>query len=388
MELLVDIENRLSGFCLKTTFKTGKDTLGLLGASGSGKSMILRCIAGIEAPTKGRIVLNGRELFNSDKKINLPSQKRKVGILFQNYALFPHMNVFENIAFGLQGIDEKLKKKMVNEKIEMMQLNGLEGRYPRELSGGQQQRVALARALAIEPEALLLDEPFSALDNHLKSQVEKQLIESLSNYNGVSIFVTHNMEEAYRICKDIQILYQGKTIALGTKEEIFQNPPNITAARLTGCKNFSKIEVISRDSVRAVDWNCNIHLNKPIEGSPKYIGLRANHIIISDSNEKLKLYNPMGININNEYIKNSNLKEVRESSDDNNNENIFDCWVVDVSETPFRMTVYLSINKNEGKNKNYELQWEVSKEKWFYIKNRPQPWKIRMSKEKLFLMEE
>lgn len=364
MELLVDIENKLPGFHLKAKIKTGKETLGLLGASGSGKSMILRCIAGIETPTKGRIILNGRELFNSDKKINLHCQKRKVGILFQNYALFPHMNVFENIAFALNGMDEKLKKKKVSEKIEMMQLYGLEGRYPRELSGGQQQRVALARALAIEPEALLLDEPFSALDNYLKSQVEKQLIESLSNYNGVSIFVTHNMEEAYRVCKNIQIINDGKIIAYGEKEEIFHSPPNLTAARLTGCKNFSRIKVISPFLVNAVDWDCNIQLDKPVEGSPKYIGLRANHIIVSDSIEKLKTYN------------------------NKNTENIYDCWVIETSETPFRITVYLSLKKNHEKDKNYQLQWEATKEKWYELKDKPQPWKICMSKEKIFLVEE
>lgn len=364
MELLVDIENKLPGFHLKAKFKTGIETLGLLGASGSGKSMILRCIAGIETPTKGRIVLNGRELFNSDKRINLHCQKRKVGILFQNYALFPHMNVFDNIAFGLYGMDGKSKKKKVNEKIDMMQLNGLEDRYPGELSGGQQQRVALARALAIEPEAILLDEPFSALDNYLKSQVEKQLIESLSKYNGVSIFVTHNMEEAYRVCKNIQILNEGKIIAYGEKEEIFHSPPNLTAARLTGCKNFSKIKVLSPYLVNAIDWDCNIHLARPVEGLPEYIGLRANHIIVSDSIDKLKAYN------------------------ENNTENIFDCWVVETSETPFRMTVYLSLKRNYGKDKSYQLQWEVTKEKWYGLKDIPQPWKVCMSKEKIFLVEE
>lgn len=364
MELLVDIENKLPGFHLKAKFKTGKETLGLLGASGSGKSMILRCIAGIETPTKGRIVLNGRELFDSDKRINLHCQKRKVGILFQNYALFPHMNVFDNIAFGLYGMDEKSKKKKVNEKIDMMQLNGLEGRYPRELSGGQQQRVALARALAIEPEAILLDEPFSALDNYLKSQVEKQLIENLSNYNGVSIFVTHNMEEAYRVCKNIQILNEGKIIASGEKEEIFQSPPNLTAARLTGCKNFSRIKVLSPNLVNAIDWGCNIHIAKSVEGLPEYIGLRANHIIVSDSIDKLKAYN------------------------ENNTGNIFDCWVVETSETPFRMTVYLSLKRNYEKDKSYQLQWEVTKEKWYGLKDIPQPWKVCMSKEKIFLVKE
>ncbi|MDP4177338.1 MAG: sulfate/molybdate ABC transporter ATP-binding protein [Bacillota bacterium] len=376
MELLVDIENKLSGFCLNTKFKTGKDTLGLLGSSGSGKSMILRCIAGIETPTKGRIVLNGRELFNSDKKINLPIRKRKVAILFQNYALFPHMNVYENIAFGLSKVDKKENKKKINEKIEMMQLNGLEERYPSELSGGQQQRVALARALIIEPEALLLDEPFSALDNHLKSKVEKKLIESLSNYNGTSIFVTHNMDEIYRICRNIQVISQGTTVAYGDKEKIFNRPPNLTTAKLTGCKNFSKIKVISPYVVEAVDWGCKIHLNQKTTETEKYIGFRANHIVVADSIQNIKYYS-----------KECNCNEVN-CQEDIEKENIFDCWVVETSETPFRMTVYISLKENQDENSKFLIQWEVSKEKWFSIKDKPQPWKVYMNMEKLFLMEE
>lgn len=376
MELFVDIENKLSGFCLNTKFKTGKDTLGLLGSSGSGKSMILKCIAGIETPTKGRIVLNGRELFNSDKKINLPIQKRKVAILFQNYALFPHMNVYQNIAFGLSKVDKKENKKKIIEKIEMMQLNGLEERYPSELSGGQQQRVALARALIIEPEALLLDEPFSALDNHLKSKVEKQLIESLSKYNGTSIFVTHNMDEIYRICGNIHVISQGTTVAYGDKKKIFNRPPNLTTAKLTGCKNFSKIKFISSHVVEAVDWGCKIHINQKITETEKYIGLRANHIVVADSIQNIEYYNKefncSGVNCKKDIEK----------------DNIFDCWMVETSETPFRMTVYISLKENQDENSKYLIQWEVSKEKWFSIKDKPLPWKVYMDTEKLFLMEE
>ncbi|HEY9740953.1 MAG TPA: molybdate ABC transporter permease subunit, partial [Coleofasciculaceae cyanobacterium] len=175
--LFVDIQKQLPGFLLDVSFSTDEQVLGLLGASGAGKSMILRCIAGIEIPTKGRIVLNGRVLFDSEKGINIPSRDRHIGFLFQNYALFPHLSVAQNIAFGLpKGTSALTIKQQVEAQLAAVQLQGYESRYPRELSGGQQQRVALARALASQPEALLLDEPFSALDTHLRSQLEQQLI--------------------------------------------------------------------------------------------------------------------------------------------------------------------------------------------------------------------
>lgn len=173
MALLVDIEKVLQGFTLKVKLDIGNETLGLLGQSGCGKSMTLKCIAGIETPTKGKIILNGRTLFDSEKGINIPIKKRKVGYLFQNYALFPNMTVLQNIQFGLKDLSQKEREKIAQDKINMFQLNGLENRYPSQLSGGQQQRVAIARALAVEPEILLLDEPFSALDNFLKVRLKK-----------------------------------------------------------------------------------------------------------------------------------------------------------------------------------------------------------------------
>ncbi|MGH2413649.1 MAG: molybdate ABC transporter permease subunit, partial [Microcystaceae cyanobacterium] len=199
IELIVDIQKQLPSFWLNVAFSTQNQPLGLLGASGAGKSMILRCIAGLEKPDKGRIVLNGRVLFDSQRGINLPSCDRHIGFLWQNYALFPHLTVADNIAFGLsQGKSAACAKQQVESYLVSMQLQGLSRRYPHELSGGQQQRVALARALASNPEALLLDEPFSALDTHLRDRVEKLLIATVKQYQGVTLFVTHNLEEAYR----------------------------------------------------------------------------------------------------------------------------------------------------------------------------------------------
>ena len=174
MSLIVDIEKDFGSFYLKANIKQEKGVLGFLGESGCGKSMTLKCIAGIVKPDRGRIVLNGRVLFDSEKKINLPPQERKVGYLFQNYALFPHMTIKENIEIGLSNLSKEDKDKVVKEHLTKMKLEGFENRYPHQLSGGQQQRIAFARALACNPEILLLDEPFSALDNHLKSNMENE----------------------------------------------------------------------------------------------------------------------------------------------------------------------------------------------------------------------
>ena len=354
MELQVNIHKRFNGFELLVSFNVKDDVYGLLGASGSGKSMILRCIAGLETPDEGRIVLNNRVLFDSEKKINLPPRKRNVGLLFQNYALFPHMTVEENIRFGLYQASKALQIKKTSEIISMLKLEGLEKRFPRELSGGQQQRVALARALAIEPEALLLDEPFSALDNHLKSQVERQLIENLESFSGTTIFVTHNMDEAYRVCKNLIIIDNGEILARGGKKQIFDNPPNKKAAEITGCKNISKVKVISPSEAEAVDWGIRFIINKDTAAMPQYLGIRSNHIAIADRD---------------------------------NYENVIKCYVVETTETPSHMTAYLSVKPPTNGSKDFQLQWEVPKDKWDELITKPQPWSIYINKDKFFLME-
>lgn len=355
MRLYVDIEKKLSGFNLKIKFSTEDNVIGLLGASGSGKSMTLRCIAGLETPNRGKIVLNGKVLYDSEKGINIPSRKRKVGFLFQNYALFPNMTVAQNISFGLKGISKQEQQRIVNEKITMMNLEGLENRFPSQLSGGQQQRVAIARALAIEPEALLLDEPFSALDNHLRSKMEKQLKYTLSNYKGATVFVSHNMEEIYRICKDLVVLSKGNVEACGDREYIFKNPPTLSVAQLTGCKNISRTKIIDENTVEALDWGCTLKVKKKINKSVHYVGIRAHYITMVD---------------------------------EQNEENTFKCCVNYVSESPFTVTVYLDSVEEKSYSKTKSLQWEITKEMWMTIKNLQQPWNICINKEKLFLIQE
>jgi len=354
MELFVDIKKKLPGFTLNVKFNSGEDVMGLLGASGSGKSMTLRCIAGIERPDKGRIVLNDRVLFDSEKGINIPIRHRRVGYLFQNYALFPNMNVEDNIGFGLGKLTKEKRNFVIQQKIEMMKLNGLEKRFPSQLSGGQQQRVAFARALAIEPEVLLLDEPFSALDDHLRVILAKQLIDTLSDYNGVALFVTHNMEEAYRVCNDLVVLKNGGVESVGSKDDIFQKPPSLAAAQLTGCKNFSVAKYISKDELEAIDWGIKLKTNCKLTKELKHVGVRAHYVRLASKNDK---------------------------------DNVFKCWPSFISETPFRVTVYFFIgNKPKGKE-DYYLQWELSKEKWFELKERPLPWNICLSAERIITID-
>lgn len=282
MALEVKIKKKCSNFMLNVEFALQNGILGVLGASGCGKSMTLKCIAGIETPDEGRIVLNDRVLFDSEKKINLPPQRRNVGYLFQNYALFPHMNVEENI---LAGVKVKNRQAVLDRYSEIFHLQDLRKLYPRNLSGGQQQRVALARIFASEPDILMLDEPFSALDDFLKWQVEIELRDILKLYMGNILFVSHNRDEIYRFCDKVAVLSQGRVTALTTKQNLFEKPQTLEASKLSGCKNHSRIEIIDTYTLRATDWNVILKLSVKLTEKYSYIGIRAHEIKICQSDE-------------------------------------------------------------------------------------------------------
>lgn len=209
--LEVQIYKKLAEFDLDISFQVNDNILGLMGASGSGKSMTLKCIAGIEMPDQGRIVLNGRVLFDSEKKINVPIQKRNVGYMFQSYALFPNMNVYENISVGLRARKVKDVDIVVQKVMQQFRIFELASRYPKQLSGGQRQRVALARLMAYEPDVLLLDEPFSALDEDLKEDLLQELKSELQISKPV-IFVSHDKEEVNELCDLKYKIKQGEII--------------------------------------------------------------------------------------------------------------------------------------------------------------------------------
>jgi molybdate transport system ATP-binding protein len=282
--LYVDIKKSYKDFTLESSFQSDDTSLGILGASGSGKSLTLKCIAGLITPDEGVIKVNGKIVFDSTAKINIPSQKRNVGYLFQNYALFPHMTVWKNIAFAIKDnvkggakSDARSKDTTIRALLERYELTGLEKRFPESLSGGQQQRVALARIFAYKPEILLLDEPFSALDTFLRENMQTQLIRILEDYNGDVVLVTHSRDEVYRICPELIIMSKGQIIANGGTHEIFENPPNSASAKMTGCKNLSRIERLSEFRLRSVDWGCEFETAVPISDEHVNVGIRAHN---------------------------------------------------------------------------------------------------------------
>ena len=221
MSLEINIEKKLDGFTLRAAFTAGNTSTALLGASGCGKSMTLRCIAGIVKPDRGRIVLDGRVLFDSAQHIDLPPQQRGVGLLFQNYALFPNMTVEQNILCGLKTEkDPAARRAACAEMLRAMRLEPLAKRYPAQLSGGQQQRAALARILVGKPRILMLDEPFSALDSYLREEVEGEVGSLLASFAGTALLVTHNRDEAYRLCKEMIVLNEGQVLRTGSTKAV------------------------------------------------------------------------------------------------------------------------------------------------------------------------
>lgn len=274
----VDIKKQLDNFTLDVEFEVEDEILGLLGASGSGKSMTLKCIAGIEKPDEGKIVLDGKTLFDSEKKINLRPQERKVGYLFQHYALFPNMTVFENIEAGIRGKEKDPKR--VKKLLKELHLEKLANKKPNEISGGEKQRVALGRILINEPKILLLDEPFSALDDFLKWRIEIEVRDIIQKYNIPSIFVSHSREEVFRLCETISILNEGKSEPKKVTKDLFLMPETFASAILSGTKNFSEIRRLKDDEIFAENWGVKLKVRPP--KSEELVGIHSNFVEIVD----------------------------------------------------------------------------------------------------------
>ena len=272
MSIEVNIEKKYKGFNLSISFEGRGESLGLLGASGCGKSLTLSCIAGIVTPDRGRIVLNDRVLFDSVRDINLPPRQRRIGMLFQNYALFPHMTVRENIGIGYRS--RQGKGELIDRLLSLFHLEALQDKYPGQLSGGEQQRTAMARMLAYEPEALLLDEPFSALDSYLKEELQQELAGILRNYKGQVLMVSHSTEELYRFCDTIAVLDGGRLLEYGSSAGVFGQPTHHKTALLTGCRNISRAVRISDYEVEALDWKLCLQTDQPVTEEIRYVGIR------------------------------------------------------------------------------------------------------------------
>ena len=296
MSLYVDIRKKLGGFTLETQFEAADGVTGILGASGCGKSMTLRCIAGIVKPDEGHIELDGKVLFDSREKINLRPQERHVGLLFQNYALFPNMTVRQNLMTGLKAektgkIEAEIR---IQEMLEKFELKDLEKHKPAELSGGQQQRVALARIFLSSPRVLMLDEPFSALDGYLRWNLEQELLETLKEFGGPTLFVSHSRDEVYRICDRVCVMDQGASSPVIPVKQLFEAPESRAAALLSGCQNFARAEVKEAASadkpgrVYVQDWGETLTFtgeHGPDTEDVRYVGVRSHYIGLMGAKE-------------------------------------------------------------------------------------------------------
>ena len=257
----------------------------ILGPSGCGKTTLLRLIAGFQTASEGEIKISGKEITQT------PPHKRPVNTVFQKYALFPHLNVYDNIAFGLKL--KKMPKQTIEKKVKaalkMVGMTDYEDRDVDSLSGGQQQRVALARILASDPEVLMLDEPFSALDAFLKEKLQLELLELLSGYDKDILMVTHSRDEIYRFCEHMLIVENGRQAGFGATKEIFKNPGTPAAAKLTGCKNIEKIERVDDHTMVLPNWNTTVCVKGMIPENTTHIGIRAHYLRLPENGQRENL---------------------------------------------------------------------------------------------------
>lgn len=271
--LVCKIKKDFKNFKLDVDFEMENESLGLLGASGSGKSLTLKAIGGLINPDSGKIILNGRTLFDSEKKINLRPQDRRVGYLFQDYALFPNFTVEENVRAGLR------EKADITDKLKEVQIYDIKDKLPAYISGGERQRTALCRILVNKPDILLLDEPFSALDEFLKNSIEAEVLNIIRKYDLKTILVSHNKDEVYRMCDNIISISNGRSGEKKETKDFFENPATITEAKLIGINNFSDFEK-GEDGIFLKAWG--IRLNGAIKAHGKICALRSEDIFLSD----------------------------------------------------------------------------------------------------------
>ncbi|MGM9594539.1 MAG: sulfate/molybdate ABC transporter ATP-binding protein [Candidatus Onthomonas sp.] len=274
MALELNLEKQLAGFPLQLSLTGDSRRMGILGSSGCGKSMTLKMLAGVVSSDRGRIQVDGRVLYDSEKRISLPPRERRVGYLFQNYALFPAMTVAQNIAAGLR-CPKRERQAQVDGLIRRFRLEGLENRRPGQISGGQQQRTALARMMAAQPETILLDEPFSALDLALREAVQTELLEFLSDYPGQVIMVSHSLEELYRFCDFLAVMERGRLLTAGDRDQVFRNPGSVPVARLVGCENILPARRVDEHHLLLTDWDVTLTTAWPVPEDAAALGIRA-----------------------------------------------------------------------------------------------------------------
>lgn len=286
MSLKMHVTKKLGFFNLKIDLEVEDHIVGLLGYSGCGKTMTLKMIAGIVTPDSGSIILNGRTLFDSEKKINVKVQERNTGLMFQSYALFNHMTVYENIAIGMKEHDKKIQEEVIRSYLKLLEIENLSDKKPKILSGGQKQRVALARILAQQPEILMLDEPFSALDSHLRFMIEEPFKKALQSFKGTVLYVSHNRQEIYKYCDQTAVMAEGQIQEVKKTEALFKECETVTAARLTGCRNMSRIKWLNEKEVELIDWGITLKMDKEKQAHRKSqydtVGIREGDMVLTN----------------------------------------------------------------------------------------------------------
>ena len=263
MSLVLDIKKRYPDFNLDMQIEAGEERVALLGASGCGKSCTLRCIAGVEKPDEGRIVVNGVTFFDSGAGIELSPQQRKC------------------VCAGMTGADA-LQDKAARRRLAMRYLGifgvaDLADRYPTRLSGGQQQRVALARMVAAHPGIYMFDEPMSALDAYLKSALEQNMLDLFDVVGRTVLYVSHDIDEACRLCERICVVHDGRVVEDGPVDTVVKHPQTLAGLRLTGCKNTSAARKVGPTTVEALDWGMTFDVGAPVPDDVAYLGIRASY---------------------------------------------------------------------------------------------------------------
>lgn len=417
MSLIVNIEKRLGNFFLRADFEMASETLAALGESGAGKTLLLKCIAGIELPDKGKIILDGRVLFDSQKRINLAPQKRRVGFLFQECALFPNMTLLQNV---LCAAKTQEARSVAAAYIKRFGLSQKENLYPAALSGGERQRAALARLLVSEPKVFLLDEPFSALDSNRKSELERLLLELLEEKKRPAILVTHDRNEAFRLCSKIAFVDRGKYSRPVDKREFFESPATVAAARLSGCKNISRLKWLSDDTAYALDWGIKIRAAGPdvmvrqeLSCAPDVLVNRAASVAgvcPTISVAQASAVRPTGAvgqpgapKATFAAFRAHYLELCQNGAEDAAAENVFTCDIKRVIEDAFSYTVYFSQERPQGgegaafagqnsggaPTEPAPIAWEVEKSLWKKIEASIVQQKIRarIPFDKIMLLE-
>ena len=255
----------------------------LLGPSGCGKSTLLRCVAGLETPDTGEITISGRCMFSSSRRINLPPDRRCIGMVFQSYAIWPHMTVCENVAFPLEVKRAKDVRRRAMDALELVGLAAMADRYASRLSGGQQQRVAFARAIVAEPEVLLLDEPLSNLDAALREQMCAELSKLHDRVRRTTLYVTHDQEEALSLSDEIAVMRDGRFVEVGTPEALWNRPRTVFAAQFLGGANIITGEARAQTGGAAVHTAFGVVHTGCSASGPIAIFVRPEHVAIVDA---------------------------------------------------------------------------------------------------------